>query len=151
MGPKTLIKNTIGILYVRTLSKRPGQQNMKETLRTKLGDRGVSPVIGVILMVAITVILAAVIGSFVLGIGGDVNAAPQASISYDGSNIVHQGGDTLNTSDLSFSGASTPTNLTSDLDEFGPGDSVAYSDSSNSTLRIIHDPSDSVIAKLDIS
>ncbi|MFC6795396.1 type IV pilin [Halobaculum halobium] len=30
-------------------------------------DRAVSPVIGVILMVAITVILAAVIGSFVLG------------------------------------------------------------------------------------
>lgn len=29
-------------------------------------DRGVSPVVGVILMVAITVILAAVIGTFVL-------------------------------------------------------------------------------------
>ncbi|WP_394350872.1 type IV pilin [Halobacterium sp. CBA1126] len=33
-------------------------------------ERGVSPVIGVILMVAITVILAAVIASFVLGFGG---------------------------------------------------------------------------------
>ena len=32
-------------------------------------ERGVSPVIGVILMVAITVILAAVIASFVLGLG----------------------------------------------------------------------------------
>ncbi|MDX1747991.1 MAG: type IV pilin N-terminal domain-containing protein, partial [Halobacteriales archaeon] len=32
-------------------------------------DDAVSPVIGVILMVAITVILAAVIGAFVLGIG----------------------------------------------------------------------------------
>ena len=32
-------------------------------------DRAVSPVIGVILMVAITVILAAVIGTFVLGLG----------------------------------------------------------------------------------
>jgi len=31
-------------------------------------DRAVSPVIGVILMVAITVILAAVIGTFVLGL-----------------------------------------------------------------------------------
>ncbi|MDZ7850011.1 MAG: type IV pilin N-terminal domain-containing protein [Halodesulfurarchaeum sp.] len=40
-----------------------------------------SPVIGVILMVAITVILAAVIGSFVLGIGGDVEATPTASLS----------------------------------------------------------------------
>lgn len=36
-------------------------------------ERGVSPVIGVILMVAITVILAAVIASFVLGFGDTVS------------------------------------------------------------------------------
>ena len=35
-------------------------------------DDAVSPVIGVILMVAITVILAAVIGTFVLGLGDNV-------------------------------------------------------------------------------
>ena len=35
-------------------------------------SRAVSPVIGVILMVAITVILAAVIGTFVLGLGDSV-------------------------------------------------------------------------------
>jgi flagellin-like protein len=35
-------------------------------------DRAVSPVIGVILMVAITVILAAVIGTFVLNLGDQV-------------------------------------------------------------------------------
>lgn len=34
----------------------------------KMNDRGVSPVIGTILMVSITVILAAVIGTFVFGI-----------------------------------------------------------------------------------
>jgi len=45
-------------------------------------DRAVSPVIGVILMVAITVILAAVIGTFVLGLGQNVgNQPPQASFS----------------------------------------------------------------------
>ncbi|QDX39903.1 type IV pilin [Salarchaeum sp. JOR-1] len=44
-------------------------------------ERGVSPVIGVILMVAITVILAAVIGAFVLNLGQDIqNTAPTASI-----------------------------------------------------------------------
>jgi len=37
-------------------------------------DRAVSPVIGVILMVAITVILAAVIGTFVLGLGDQVQS-----------------------------------------------------------------------------
>jgi flagellin-like protein len=42
-------------------------------------DRGVSPVIGVILMVAITVILAAVIGAFVLEIGDQQETAPRTS------------------------------------------------------------------------
>jgi flagellin-like protein len=42
-------------------------------------DKAVSPVIGVILMVAITVILAAVIGAFVLDIGGNQQQVPQAS------------------------------------------------------------------------
>jgi flagellin-like protein len=47
-------------------------------------DDAVSPVIGVILMVAITVILAAVIATFVLGLGEQVSdTAPQASFSFD--------------------------------------------------------------------
>jgi len=48
------------------------------------GDRGVSPVIGVILMVAITVILAAVIASFVLGLGDQTNeTAPNVNFNGD--------------------------------------------------------------------
>lgn len=46
-------------------------------------DRGVSPVIGVILMVAITVILAAVIGTFVLGLGDSIGQSTTAGISVD--------------------------------------------------------------------
>ncbi|MCL9812576.1 type IV pilin [Natranaeroarchaeum aerophilus] len=46
-------------------------------------DSAVSPVIGVILMVAITVILAAVIGAFVIGIGDDQSTVPQASWDFD--------------------------------------------------------------------
>jgi flagellin-like protein len=47
-------------------------------------DRAVSPVIGVILMVAITVILAAVIGTFVLGLGDSLgDSQPSAQISAD--------------------------------------------------------------------
>jgi len=45
------------------------------------GERGVSPVIGVILMVAITVILAAVIASFVLGLGDTDD--PQPNIVFE--------------------------------------------------------------------
>jgi len=66
-------------------------------------DRGVSPVIGVILMVAITVILAAVIGAFVLGLGDQASTtAPQASINVDSVDagedeivLRHTGGDTI--------------------------------------------------------
>jgi len=46
-------------------------------------DDAVSPVIGVILMVAITVILAAVIASFVLGLGDSQNTAPNASFNFE--------------------------------------------------------------------
>jgi flagellin-like protein len=89
-------------------------------------DRAVSPVIGVILMVAITVILAAVIGTFVLGLGDQVSDnAPQASFSFDFNangdfngevgapgtgdlvNITHEGGETIENSTLEVSGDGT--------------------------------------------
>jgi len=78
-------------------------------------ERAVSPVIGVILMVAITVILAAVIGGFVLGLGDSLQSAPQAQLQVedaDGSspvsaddgtsvlNINHRGGDTIPAEDI---------------------------------------------------
>jgi flagellin-like protein len=53
-------------------------------MQTKTSDReGVSPVIGVILMVAITVILAAVIGTFVLGFADQLEQNPQAVVTFD--------------------------------------------------------------------
>jgi flagellin-like protein len=72
-------------------------------------EDAVSPVIGVILMVAITVILAAVIGAFVLGIGSSQEKAPQASLdfSYDSGtvDITHDGGETLQESSLDVFGS----------------------------------------------
>jgi len=66
-------------------------------------EDAVSPVIGVILMVAITVILAAVIAAFVFGLGGQQQNAPTASIvasNYPDTTgpdmkIQHKGGDIL--------------------------------------------------------
>jgi len=46
-------------------------------------ERAVSPVIGVILMVAITVILAAVIAAFVLDLGDSVGQEAQAGVTID--------------------------------------------------------------------
>lgn len=61
-------------------------------------DEAVSPVIGVILMVAITVILAAVIAAFVFGMGPPVKA-PQVQLKLTanttGLKISHDGGDSL--------------------------------------------------------
>jgi len=61
-------------------------------------DRAVSPVIGVILMVAITVILAAVIGTFVLGLGNQVQQTqPQASFGFETTTVDIQNADDLST------------------------------------------------------
>nr|WP_227230907.1 type IV pilin N-terminal domain-containing protein [Salinirubrum litoreum] len=57
-------------------------------------DRAVSPVIGVILMVAITVILAAVIGTFVLGLGDSLqNTTPTASVNFADSSDTYDASD----------------------------------------------------------
>jgi len=66
-------------------------------------EQAVSPVIGVILMVAITVILAAVIASFVLGLGSNQEVAPTATFDFnydtdDSSGemtVTHTGGDNI--------------------------------------------------------
>jgi flagellin-like protein len=74
-------------------------------------EDAVSPVIGVILMVAITVILAAVIGTFVLGLGDQVqSSAPNANFQFeyntpvsgasDGIVITHNGGQDVDASNV---------------------------------------------------
>ena len=74
-------------------------------------DEAVSPVIGVILMVAITVILAAVIAAFVFGMSGNVQktkvvAATAQMTTTGGIDITYQGGQDDST--LSFITISAP-------------------------------------------
>jgi FlaG/FlaF family flagellin (archaellin) len=123
-------------------------------------------VIGVILMVAITVILAAVIGTFVLGLGDSLgNSQPTAQLSVadtSGGNITieHNGGDPVDKGDLNVvvrnGGASvgttqTITNLTSvSSGQLGVGESVQlqYDNTGSQTIdnvRLIHTPSESII------
>jgi flagellin-like protein len=64
---------------------------------TRKNDEAVSPVIGVILMVAITVILAAVIAAFVFGMSGNISKTKVVAFSVQkvaGNDIVitYQGG-----------------------------------------------------------
>ena len=89
-------------------------------MKLRKDEEAVSPVIGVILMVAITVILAAVIAAFVFGLGGSTEKAPTASITVANNpdtsaldlKVQHKGGDTLKGGDwkisvVSVSGSST--------------------------------------------
>lgn len=72
---------------------------------TTATDRAVSPVIGVILMIAITVVLAAVVGSMALGLATSLQAvAPNANFQFEytetGTDVydvtaTHMGGDTI--------------------------------------------------------
>ena len=138
-------------------------------------ERAVSPVIGVILMVAITVILAAVIGAFVLGIGGETDAAPQASLTLietptedDEFSIEHRGGDRIDFNDITIIvSADGETDRLSLTEGDSPGDSeylavpdqistgdtanveinadIGAADDQNARIRLLHVPSDSII------
>jgi len=124
------------------------------TLREKLfepdeSDRAVSPVIGVILMVAITVILAAVIGAFVLEIGQNTgNTAPSVSLSMsdatgtydaeDGTNgddafvLTHDNGEELALTDLRIVIRDEGDN--SNVAEFSEANDYQYKDGNSLTL-----------------
>lgn len=122
-------------------------------------DDAVSPVIGVILMVAITVILAAVIGTFVLGLGQNIeDTSPNAQFDteYEDSgtgtcdadgnaesgklDITHQSGPTIPAERLTVSedGSdedwSTCSGSTSDV---GAGDTASVNVESSATVRLV--------------
>ena len=118
-------------------------------------EDAVSPVIGVILMVAITVILAAVIAAFVFGMGAP-DVAPQASIKgsaiasttgdFTAIKIEHQGGDSLaltdtNTKFVIEGSAGTMVGLSGDF-EAGENLYIMY----NTTTYEIGDSADDVDA-----
>jgi len=104
-------------------------------------DRAVSPVIGVILMVAITVILAAVIGAFVLGLGDSVSeTAPNAQIDFeydspeDGDiTLVHDGGDSFEVDNVELIGGGDDNSVGSDegneLNDWGDDGTVSAGNS----------------------
>jgi len=113
-------------------------------LRPLLSDnRAVSPVVGVILMVAITVVLAAVVGTFALGMADQMlRSTPTASVSFSIENetqrisITHSAGKTLGASNVEIKStqqfsyaADTTANVTSaDWEAIGGGGDVSAGD-----------------------
>ena len=121
-------------------------------------DRAVSPVIGVILMVAITVILAAVIGTFVLGLGDSLtDTTPSASINGEigGDEVIftHQSGENIERTNLRITDTGSSIDdtgevqedwLSGDDDVFSAGDSITASGSGftsgdQETVRLVFD------------
>jgi len=114
-------------------------------------ERAVSPVIGVILMVAITVILAAVIGTFVLGLGDQVQqTSPNAQWNWDEPDssakliVTHEGGDSVDPADLSFTNdagnsinSDTWSGSTSDVTAGSSYTVVSSSETLGGTYRLI--------------
>ena len=110
---------------------------MKANRKFSKDEDAVSPVIGVILMVAITVILAAVIAAFVFNMGGSLNQAPP-TVSISATNnaadsdydikIVHSGGDLLKGTEWKISvvpEGSTPLYInTAAVDDFAVGSMI---------------------------
>ena len=106
-------------------------------------------------MVAITVILAAVIGTFVLGLGDSLSDnTPQAQLNVEnvnyGSNVTisHRGGDELQGEDLNITidGSAIPDGEFPS--SFAVGQETTIEDGTVAdgvTLRIIHVPSESII------
>jgi flagellin-like protein len=99
---------------------------LKRLLTADEENRAVSPVIGVILMVAITVILAAVIGTFVLGLGDQVQqTSPNAQWDWETDSsdqviLTHEGGDSVDATLLGLRGNGM-SSTADDLSGTGPG------------------------------
>jgi archaeal type IV pilus assembly protein PilA len=120
---------------------------MKSNRKFSKDEEAVSPVIGVILMVAITVILAAVIAAFVFGMGGNLTPAPPSASLVASSNsatsggdiiIEHTGGDILAGSDWKVSVVATGNHsayVTSDsADDFSVGGQLIIENKETTTV-----------------
>jgi len=119
----------------------------------RMDEKGVSPVIGVILMVAITVILAAVIASFVFSISPPTAKPPNVglrALGGDGMIIIeHIGGEPLNCTDVTVyvDGSPLSGSLNCGTDDWlTVGEQVEISaDPGVRRVRIIHNPTNSII------
>jgi len=125
---------------------------MKNNRKT-VQEHAVSPVVGVMLMLVVTIIIAAVVSAFAGGMGSGIQKAPQASIdvkvlseagdTMGGTNeylmiFTLMSGDAINTKDLNiityyrnqsgkvYKNTQTPTSAATDLYNYGSTTRVPY-------------------------
>lgn len=112
-------------------------------------DRGVSPVLGVALLVAMTVILAGVIGFVVLGVDSGSADAPQPKLQFqenaDGNiAMIHEGGDRIDTSRTEIVVNETDRiELTNGTMETGDSVDTGVTAGPGTEIRIVWDDPDS--------
>jgi flagellin-like protein len=131
----------------------------------KMEQKGVSPVVGTILLIAITVALAAIVAMLVSGLGGR-GAPPSAMLTVTAENdhlilpnvkitISHEGGDDLIISDLELQvSLSDDTMMTTSMSVVGGGTTLTVGKSATAsypyggiatgtaiTVYVIHTPS----------
>jgi flagellin-like protein len=124
---------------------------LTENTRVRGTDRAVSPVVGVALLIAITVILAAVIGFVVLDTTVSTTDAPTARLTFENlengkATVTHEGGDELD-----------PTNVYVRVDRASGSDSekelankdVGETFNTGDTFFIAADPGDTIIVYWD--
>jgi len=104
---------------------------------TRKNDEAVSPVIGVILMVAITVILAAVIAAFVFGMSGNISKTKTVAITtqkLDSTHISIMNNGGQDAGSLTALNATTSPALTACVDSAGV---TALSGSSTCRITVV--------------
>jgi flagellin-like protein len=126
------------------------------------GEDAVSPVIGVILMVAITVVLAAVIGAFVFGMGPGERAPSinfrvgSGTVASSNTTVALQvmGGDNVPVSSLTFKIGTTAATATGDTDT-AAGNTItltaATTDTGLVTVQAMDTATNSVIFQADVN
>jgi len=110
-------------------------------------DRGVSPVIGVVLMIAITVVISAAAGTLVLQItgeqteqlSGDADAEFTVTYNADSVEVTHVGGDDVPADELLIDGDVDESQRWGEYGSVSEGDSVTIDASgSNRTIVVVH-------------
>ena len=110
-------------------------------------EDAISPVIGVILIVAITVILAAVVASFAFGLQEEKTySPPEATFSFENTGtsgevkIVHEAGDGIPNDQISVRGGGTTEDSPVTESEINAGNSVTLTTFSSGTeIRVVWD------------
>ena len=85
-------------------------------------ERGVSPVIGIVLLVAVTVAIGAVAATYAFGLTGDSHSFETAEFNFDYTEeqdrlvVTHMGGDSVEAGSIEFQGALEEPKTWAELD-----------------------------------